>query len=123
MLVEVGWETNRTDGGKRTLIMGTKAGAEFIKTDGRNGVQQLTLVERNGLDAVASELPSEKAQESTKYRHFVECIEQGLSPRCSSYDGYVIQAMLDALVLSSSTGMQQKVHLVPQLCVSTSLEA
>ncbi len=111
MMVEVGWETNRTDGGKRTLIMGTKAGAEFIKEDGNGGMERLTLVERTGLDAVAHELPSEKSLESTKYKHFVECLEQGRAPRCTSHDGYVIQAILDALVRSSATSTEEPVSL------------
>ena len=100
--LEVGWETSRFDAGVTTLIMGTKASAFFNRDK-----NELVITRRSKNEMTKDVLISENITD--KYVHFIACLEKGIGCVCSALDGYIVQAVLDALILSSEKNFEVKI--------------
>ena len=106
LVLETAWAANRPDIGKRTLIMGTKAGAYYHKEE-----ERLTIVQRTADGPRTREEPLDAGQFPDRYQHFVDCLRKGIDCLCPGEDGVVNQAILDAICLSAERGAEAPVRL------------
>jgi len=106
LLLETAWAANRPDTGKRTLVMGTRAGALYHRE-----TNTLTIVERAADGPKTREEHPDPDACSDRYRHFVDCLSGRAECICPGEHGLVNQCILDAVRLSAERGAEVPVEL------------
>ncbi len=108
LLLEASWEAARIDQGKRTMIMGTKGGADY-----RAEQEAFTLVRKEAGSAVEEEIDLGPVNAGSKYQHFVDCLEKKIPCLCPAADGYIVQLVLDSILRSSKDNREIAIELDP----------